>query len=234
MTPLLIFAGVPEKIAIGTDLLYAALTKTGAMWSHNKLGTIHWRIVLLLASGSIPGAILTSYYLKVLEQKGIDYSQYLTTALGAMLVVTGSVLFAKNHLQKTRSTYCSLKPNVFQRNNAKITVFSGFILGTFVTLSSVGAGAFCVVLLLSLYPRMIPINVVGTDIAHAVPLTLVAGLGHWVLLDSVDLNLLVGLLIGSLPAVHFGAKVASKLPAHRLQTLLATILLLIGGKFLLF
>ena len=119
------------------------------------------------------------------------------------------------------------------RNSNSITVISGVFLGVFVTLSSVGAGAFCAALLLTLYPRLPAINVIGTDIAHAVPLTLVAGLGHfWN--DNIDFTLLIGLLIGSLPAVNYGAKLASKVPNSVLQPILACLLLVIGIKFAFF
>ena len=107
-------------------------------------------------------------------------------------------------------------------------------MGVFVTLSSVGAGAFCAALLLILYPKLPPLHVIGTDIAHAVPLTLIAGLSHLFLLGNVDLVLLVSLLVGSLPAIHLGAKLAAKIPSEILQPFLAVILLGVGLKFIVF
>jgi uncharacterized membrane protein YfcA len=107
-------------------------------------------------------------------------------------------------------------------------------LGVFVTLSSVGAGAFCAALLLMLYPKLTPLHIIGTDIAHAVPLTLIAGLSHLFLLGNVDLVLLISLLFGSLPAIHLGAKLAARIPSEILQPFLAVILLGIGLKFIVF
>jgi uncharacterized membrane protein YfcA len=108
------------------------------------------------------------------------------------------------------------------------------VLGVFVTLSSVGAGAFCAALLLVLYPHLPAMRVVGTDIAHAVPLTLVAGLGHWLFLGNVDWSLLGCLLLGSLPAVHLGTRLGSRIPQRILQPTLATLLMGLGVKFAFF
>ena len=232
MTPLLIIAGVPEKIAIGTDLLYASATKTGAMFAHQKRRTIKWRIVLMLGAASIPASLFTRYVLKVWVPADLVYSLTLSRSLGVMLILTALVVFFRdkirgNTAQKTPENSWSLK------HSDAICVFAGFFLGIFVTLSSVGAGAFCAALLLTLYPRLPAINVVGTDIAHAVPLTLIAGLGHlWN--GNVDFHLLFGLLIGSVPAVHVGAKLASRVPNGILQPILASLLLIIGVKFAFF
>lgn len=233
MTPLLIFSGIPHQVAIGTDLLYAAITKAGGVVAHKKLGTINWRLVLLLSSGSLPAAIITSYGLKTIFQGEQDYRPLLTHALGIMLILTAIVVLFKHRLQARAQ-----KPDVtlrwFHHQATWITVVIGMLLGVFVTLSSVGAGAFGAAVLLTLYPRLPALHVVGTDIAHAVPLTLVAGLGHFFLLDNIDFQLLGGLLIGSLPGVYLGAKVASRIPNRVLQPLLASLLLGIGAKFTLF
>lgn len=229
MTPLLILSGVPEKIAIGTDLLYAAATKTGAVHSHQKLGTIRWRLVIVLLAGSIPASLITSYVLKHLVPADFDYGPTLTTSLGYMLIATSLVIFFKKRIQGETSDG-EIKINWFHRHANLVTFFAGILLGACVTLSSVGAGAFCAALLLILYPRLPALHVVGTDIAHAVPLTLIAGLGHlWN--GNVDFQLLAGLLIGSLPAVHFGSKAAAKVPNSILQPILAVILMIIGIKF---
>ncbi len=228
MTPLLILYGVPEKIAIGTDLLYASITKTGAMAAHKRQGTIRWRIVLFLAAGSIPASLLTSLLIKFYLPEDLDYGPMLSHSLGVMLILTGLVVLFKNKIQGEET-----KISWRHRHAPAITFVAGIFLGVFVTLSSVGAGAFCAALLLVLYPRLPAINVIGTDIAHAVPLTLIAGLGHlWN--NNIDFNLLFGLLIGSLPAVHYGAKLAKKIPNTVLQPILAIILLGIGIKFAFF
>jgi len=229
MTPLLILSGVPEKIAIGTDLLYAAATKTGAMYAHHRQGTVRWKLVAVLALGSIPASIATSLVLLFLVPDDVDYSPMLTHALGFMLIATSIVVFFKGRLQRG-----ALAPDgkaaVVLKHPLLVTFIAGLILGTFVTLSSVGAGAFCAALLLILYPRLPALQVVGTDIAHAVPLTFIAGMGH-LFNSNVDFQLLIGLLIGSIPAVHVGAKVATRVPNSVLQPILATLLLIIGIKF---
>ncbi|WP_370978821.1 sulfite exporter TauE/SafE family protein [Agaribacterium sp. ZY112] len=229
MTPLLIFSGIPTKIAIGTDLLYAAATKSGALISHQRQQTIKWNVVLLLLAGSIPASLATSAALKLLIAKDTDYSAGLELALGIMLILTSIVVIFKSRI-KTEAIEESKHNRWIHQHRRPVTFVAGILLGLFVTLSSVGAGAFCTALLLTLFPRLPALNVIGTDIAHAVPLTLVAGLGH-VWNESVSWSLLAGLLMGSLPAVHFGAKLASKIPNHILQRILAFILFGIGLKF---
>ena len=233
MTPLLILWGIPEKIAIGTDLLYAAITKAGGAWTHAKQRSVRWDVVALLAAGSIPASMLTSLALSYLVNDNLDYSPLLNKALGAMLVLTGIVLLFKKQVE-AESHDLSHGERWYQRHNKPITVIAGFALGILVTLSSVGAGAFCAVLLLSLYPRLSAIGVVGTDIDHAVPLTFIAGMGHFVLLGNIDFALLGGLLVGSLPAVHVGAKLANRVPNGILRPILATLLVIIGVKFAFF
>ncbi|SMF30818.1 hypothetical protein SAMN02745866_02010 [Alteromonadaceae bacterium Bs31] len=229
MTPLLILSGVPEKIAIGTDLLYAAATKTGAMHAHHKQGTVRWKLVAYLALGSIPASIATSLVLLFLLPPDLDYGPALSKTLGFMLILTAFVVFFKKRLQRG-NLLSEGSSSWVSRHPLRITFFAGIVLGTFVTLSSVGAGAFCAALLLLLFPRLPALQVVGTDIAHAVPLTLIAGLGH-LLNGNVDFQLLFGLLVGSLPAVHLGSKLAARVPNSVLQPILATILLIIGVKF---
>lgn len=231
MTPLLIFSGVPEKIAIGTDLLYAALTKTGGVVAHARHKTIRWELVALLAAGSIPASLMTS--LALFYAGHFDYGPLLTKALGIMLVASAVMLFLKRRVQIEDAEVRDKHFGWFHRHAKLITFLAGIVLGVFVTLSSVGAGAFCAVLLFTLYPKLPALKVVGTDIAHAVPLTLIGGLGHLFLLGNVDFTLLAGLLLGSLPAVHFGAKAATKIPNTVLQPILAALLLIIGLKFLI-
>ncbi len=229
MTPLLILWGIPEKIAIGTDLLYAAATKTGAMHAHQKQGTVRWKLVFTLAAGSIPASLLTTVALRFAIPKDLDYAPLLTHTLGFMLILTSLVVFFKKQIQKGFASK-NAEQGWFYRNATAVTFSAGIVLGVFVTLSSVGAGAFCAALLLLLYPRLPALQVVGTDISHAVPLTLIAGLGHlWN--NNVDFQLLFGLLLGSLPAVHLGAKLAVRVPNSILQPILACILMMIGIKF---
>ncbi|GLS26488.1 UPF0721 transmembrane protein [Marinibactrum halimedae] len=233
MTPLLLLFGIPFNVAIGTDLLYAGLTKASGAVAHSRLGTVRWRLVLWLAAGSIPASILTTLGLKFVFGDASQYEHLLTTSLGIMLILTSAVLLFKSRIHNQPNTD---KPPMrwVHKNAATITVISGVLLGTFVTLSSVGAGAFCAALLLILYPRLPAIQIVGTDIAHAVPLTLIAGAGHLIFLGNVDFLLLGSLLIGSIPAITVGTKIGARLPNQLLQPILATILMGLGVKFAFF
>lgn len=234
MTPLLILFNVPYHIAIGTDLLYAALTKAGGVVSHQRQGSINWRLVWLLAAGSIPASVATSLTLRFVFEDENAYKPILTTALGFMLILTSLVLLFRRRLQDSSAKGTSRFGAFAQRHSSAITVVSGVALGVFVTLSSVGAGAFCAALLLVLYPHIPALRVVGTDIAHAVPLTFVAGMGHFLLLGNVDFVLLAALLIGSLPAVHLGTKLGYRLPNQIMHSILATLLLGLGVRFAFF
>ena len=162
----------------------------------------------------------------------VDYGPLLTHSLGVMLIITALVVFFRRKIQvDARIDANNLAWH--QRHKYALTIFSGFVLGIVVTLSSVGAGAFCAALLLVLYSNMPAFRIVGTDIAHAVPLTFIAGLGHlWI--GNVDLYLLGGLLLGSLPAVHLASKAASRIPNNVLQPVLASLLMIIGAKFVFF
>lgn len=234
MTPLLILFNVPYNVAIGTDLLYAAITKTGGIVSHQRQGSINWRLVWLLAAGSIPASIATSLTLRFVFEDETAYKPILTTALGFMLIITALVLLFRRRLQASNLSGRSAFGAFTQRHSSAITVVSGVILGVFVTLSSVGAGAFCAALLLMLYPHIPALRVVGTDIAHAVPLTFVAGMGHFLLLGNVDFALLAALLVGSLPAVHLGTKLGYRLPNQIMHSILASLLLGLGVRFAFF
>ncbi|MCV6624239.1 MAG: sulfite exporter TauE/SafE family protein [Cellvibrionaceae bacterium] len=230
MTPLLILFGIPYNVAIGTDLLFAAVTKAGGVRTHHKLGNIRWSLVMALAAGSIPASLITALLLQTFFQGAHDYQGLLTHSLGLMLIITSAVILFKKRLQKASQNEDGLMSKVHQHGRL-ITVISGVILGVLVTLSSVGAGAFCAALLLVLYPKLKATEVVGTDIAHAVPLTLIAGLGHLFFLGNVDFVLLGCLLLGSLPAIHFGSKLSAQLPNSILQPALASLLMLLGVKF---
>lgn len=234
MTPLLILFNIPYHVAIGTDLLYAAITKTGGVVSHQRRGTIRWRLVAMLALGSIPASMFTALILDRIFGDPDAYKPLLTSALGVMLILTSLVLLFRSKIQAS-SQRDEPAPNSFAHRHASaITFLAGIVLGVFVTLSSVGAGAFCAALLLVLYPRLPALHVVGTDIAHAVPLTFVAGMGHFLLLGNVDFVLLACLLVGSLPAVHLGTKLGAMVPNQFMHPILASILMLLGVKFVFF
>jgi len=234
MTPILILFGFPYNVAIGTDLLYAALTKAGGMVSHAKQKTVQWRTVGFLAAGSLPASMITALLLNSVFTDSAEYQGILTRSLGVMLVLTALVILLNGRLKTSSNRQPGAINQFVQRHSDGVIFASGVFLGVFVTLSSVGAGAFCAAILMVLYPRLPALKIVGTDIAHAVPLTLIAGLGHFLLLGNVDFMLLACLLIGSLPAIHVGTTMATRLPSKLLQTTIASMLLLMGIKFALF
>jgi len=233
MTPLLLLFGFPLHVAIGTDLLYAAITKAGGVMTHARQRTVDWRIVALLAAGSVPASLLTATALARLFEHPEQYAPVLTTALGIMLIATALSLIGRHWLQ-SRAVAAEARPSRLRRwtdrQAVTLTVLMGIVLGVSVTLSSVGAGAFGAAALMALFPLLRTANVVGTDIAHAVPLTAIAGLGH-LALGNVDFALLGALLIGSLPAITIGSRAANRLPDRLLRPTLATLLMGLGFKF---
>lgn len=234
MTPLLLLFGIPPHIAVGTDLLYAAITKASGVVSHQKRGSINWSIVSVMALGSIPSAIVTGILLSYFFVDYKEYTGVITTALGVMLVLTASLLMFRKKIQLFSNRQADLSSESWmQANKTVITLLMGVLLGFLVTLSSVGAGAIGTAILLVLYPKLKSMNIVGTDIAHAVPLTLIAGLVH-LGLGNVDYSLLLALLVGSIPAVHLGTKIGTKIPEDILRHALALILLTLGVKYIFF
>ena len=231
MTPLLVLAfGVRPVTAVGTDLLYAAITKSGGSWVHHRHGNIDWRITGLLAAGSVPAAALTLLLLARIGVDGHGASGLVSTALGfALLLTAASLIFRQRLLALAQRRAQEARP---ARQTALLTVLVGALVGALVSISSVGAGALGVTALSFLYPQLATRRIVGSDIAHAVPLTLVAGLGHW-WLGSVDVPLLLNLLLGSLPGIALGSHLATRVPERGLRTLLAGVLLLVGGKLIL-
>ncbi len=234
MTPILVVVfGIKPAIAVGTDLLYAAITKSGGVFVHHRQQTVEWKVVALLALGSVPMALVTIAVLKALTAKGINYENVMTTTLGVALILTSLVLLFKNQLlQIGRHEKLAAVKAMHRQLRTPMTVAAGAVLGVLVTLSSVGAGALGAAVLFFLYPRYPAVSIVGTDIAHAVPLTAVAGLGH-AHLGTVDYSLLVSLLLGSLPGIMIGSRFAVRLPDRLVRSLLASMLLLIGLRFAL-
>jgi uncharacterized membrane protein YfcA len=231
MTPALMLFGYPAHVAIGTDLWFAAITKSSGMYAHHKKGHIDWQITMNLAAGSIPAAILTGLGLAFVFGSAENYSGILKTALGFMLIATSAVLLGKNKLAKYYANK-QFKAQIAQNFSVKLFI-SGIVLGVLVTLSSVGAGAIGTAVLMILFPHLLPKQVVGTDIAHAVPLTFIAGAIH-LYLGNVDFALLLALLVGSLPAIHLGTAISSKLPNRLLHPVLASLLMIIGMRYALF
>ncbi len=228
MTPLLLMFGFQPHIAIGTDLMYAAITKSTGVAMHNRQNSVDWKLVRTLCAGSIPSTILTVLFLKYSFAGSADYSPILTLCLGFMLSLTALSLIFSEQIRSFQMNTAFIKPEYVQ----VITFIMGALLGVLVTLSSVGAGALGTAVLIFLYPQLKSVNIVGTDLAHAVPLTLVAGIGHlW--LGNVNFALLGSLLIGSIPAIYIGTRLGKKLPDRMMRLLLAFILLSLGIKYLI-
>lgn len=230
MTPLLLLFGFPPNIAVGTDLMYASITKASGVISHHQQKHVEWKLVKLLALGSIPAALITGYSLQNLFTDSASYEVLIKNSLGFMLLLTSVVVIFRKQLQRFTLKTKSVHNDRFRDT---LTLIMGVILGILVTLTSVGAGAIGTAVLMLLYPALRSSHVVGTDIAHAVPLTASAGLVHmW--LGNVDFGLLLALLIGSIPAIQLGSKASHHLPDNLLKPLLASILFFLGAKYAFF
>ncbi|MDP1930167.1 MAG: sulfite exporter TauE/SafE family protein [Gammaproteobacteria bacterium] len=226
MTPiLLLLFNVNAAVAVGTDLLYAAVTKTVGIFAHGKLGNIDWRIVGFLSAGSVPVSFITTLYLADIDLESGELVDQIKFWLGIALLVTSLSVLFRNELLKSSRHGPRLSPEVI----SGLTLLLGMILGFLVTLTSVGAGALGVTALLILYPNIHINRIVGTDVAHAVPLTLVAGLGH-ASLGTVDYGLLGTLLIGSIPGIWIGSHMTGVVGEHWVRNVLALILVYVGQK----
>ncbi|OAM52867.1 hypothetical protein A7981_05355 [Methylovorus sp. MM2] len=235
MTPLLVFLfSFKPAVAVGTDLLFAAITKTGGVWVHHGTHkSVDWRVVGLMSIGSLPLSVITIFVIKHLMTIGKEVSGLITYSLGIALILTACAILIRSVL--LRNTERVVESSIvstgrFGKVQIPATILTGAILGVLVTMSSVGAGALGTIAILFLYPRMSTLKVVGTDLAHAIPLTAIAGIGHWSL-GHVDFGLLGSLLVGSLPGIWIGSHVSAKIPEKLLRPILASILLLIGLKF---
>jgi uncharacterized protein len=227
MTPLLILLfGIHPSTAVGTDLLYAAGTKAGGSIVHSWARSVHWPAVIRLASGSIPASILTLLVLWQLDLNSEAARSLINVVLSFALVLTAaSLIFRKTILQSVGQVVDRLESATIGR----VTVLVGAMLGVLVSISSVGAGAVGVTALLLLYPKLPMARIVGSDIVHAVPLTLVAGIGHWAM-GAIDWHLMAVLLLGSLPGIVIGSYFATRVPETALRLLLAVTLILVAGK----
>ena len=233
MTPLLVLVfGVAPATAVGTDLLYASLTKTLGGWVHGRNGSVDWKVVGLLGLGSLPAAVVTIALLKYLALDEKSLRSLVTSVLSVALLATAAALLLKDQIKKLARRKDGTVYELHHRYLPAATIATGTVVGALVTVSSVGAGVLGTVALLFLYPRMPAVKVVGTDIAHAVPLTAIAGMGHMAL-GTVDLVLLAGLLLGSLPGIYIGSHLSAKVPEKVLRPLLATMLLIIGARMAL-
>jgi uncharacterized protein len=230
MTPILILIfGVHPVAAVGTDLLYAAATKTGGTLMHGFGHTIEWRIVARLAAGSVPMTALTLFVLSRFDISGGTGGGVVSIVLGIALFATAATLIFRRRLVLLYGRYVG---ELDERHTRALTIAMGALLGPLVSISSVGAGAIGVTVLILLYPRLSTARIVGSDIAHAVPLTLLAGIGHWIM-GTIHWALLGSLLIGSLPGIVLGSHVAGRVPDVVLRLMLAATLIVVGGRLVL-
>jgi uncharacterized protein len=234
MTPLLIFGfGIKPYLAIGTDLLFAAFTKLGGSINLARAKAIDWPIVGSLAAGSIPAALATLWVLHSVGAANAAVQKVMTSTLGAALLLTAAATMYKAIRGKAAPRHISDEALAQARKprHWALPIVFGALVGTLVTLTSVGAGAIGVTALMLLYPALPLQRIVAADIAYAVPLTLVAGLGH-ASLGSVDWPLLVKLLAGSLPGIWLGSHLGLKTPERLVRSVLSLLLAYAGLKLL--
>ncbi len=228
MTPLLVLAfGIHPATAVGTDLLYAAATKAVGTSVHARAGSVDWRIVRRLGSGSVPAAMMTFLIMNSLDVQS-SKGGLLVFLLGIVLAMTSATLVFRGQIVEMLGDRVR---DTSDQTVKVLTVVVGAVLGALVMTTSVGAGAIGVTALLVLYPRLPTLRIVASDIAHAVPLTLIAGAGHWWLGD-INWGLLAALLVGSVPGIILGSLLAPKLHERVLRSILAAVLLLVSLKLM--
>jgi len=232
MTPiLLIFFGVSPTTAIATDLWFAAITKLVGARIHHTNGNVDWQVAKRMWLGSLPMALL----IVVIVSQGAQVAKvdWLTKAIGIVVLITALGLLISPKLVTYARSRRIGQPEHFKSIQPALTVVSGGVLGLCVALTSVGAGALGSVMLLYLYPlRMTPHRLVATDIVHAIPLAVVAGLGY-LFAGIVDWWMLASMLVGSIPTVLLGSLLAGKIPGRAIQIALATVLVAAGIKVLI-
>ncbi|CAN7326917.1 sulfite exporter TauE/SafE family protein [Acidovorax sp. LjRoot118] len=239
MTPVLIFFfGIKPHLAIGTDLLFAAFTKMGGTVSMARQRLVPWRVVGQLCAGSIPAAILALWALKELGPASAQAQRIMTTTLGFALLLTAAatlykvVAFSRQRQAADHALRLANADQATRPRHWSLPVLLGAVIGTLVTFTSVGAGAIGVTVLLLVYPLLPLPRIIGADIAYAVPLTLVAGLGH-ASLGSVDWSLLAQLLAGSLPGIWLGSRLVTRTPERLIRSALSVLLAWAGAKLIL-
>lgn len=230
MTPmLLLIFGITPLAAIGTDLWFAAITKTFASRVHHRHGLIDWQVVQRLWIGSLSASALTIAWMKIhpINDTSVELLK-ISIAIAVLITAIGMIFQKPLHSLGRRLRITEGKS--FKIWQMPLTILAGGLLGFLVSLTSVGAGALGAVFLAYLYPlRLTPARLIATDIAHAIPLALFAGIGH-LLIGNVNFGLLGNLLIGSIPAVILGAFLSSRLPHALLRGILSFVLLVIGIK----
>ncbi len=233
MTPILVLGfKVPVIVAVATDLVYAALTKSAAVYIYARRGVVRWEIVRWLLAGSLPGSLLTVAFLDYLSMTDV-MDRMLKGALGIALALSSIMLLSKRQLhQIAKGERFPVLRDFLRRWRRIITSLVGFLLGVLVTLSSVGAGTLGTAVLIVLFPGLSVAGLVGTELAHAVVLASVAGFGHWTM-GSVDYNLLFALLCGSLPGVWLGGHLGFRLPERIVRPVIAGFLAFLAFRLIL-
>ena len=230
MTPLLtLMFGIHPSVAVGTDLAFASATKTAGTFAHRFKGTVRWDIVRRLSYGALPAAVVTTLLLKHFGAVSDGISLVIRYSIAISVFLTVIALLFKSKLQAWLNAHPERQLQGLELSRA--TILAGAVLGTLVTISSIGAGAVGATLLVLLYPRLSPAEVAGTDIAYAVPLTAIAAFGHW-WLGSIDWSLLGALLLGSVPGITIGSFAARAVPEKFLRGLLAITLTSVALKLI--
>jgi hypothetical protein len=230
MTPVLVMVfGIHPAVAVGTDLLQVSITKAAGSLVHGFRNTVDWRLVRTLALGSIPSTLLTLLLLSHIDLRNAAAQTVISQILGVSLIFTACCLLLRSRLIKLSAGRAE---RMSRRQQTIVTICSGALVGFLVTMTSVGAGAIGTTVLILLYPRMPMARLVGSDVAHAVPLTLLAGVGHWIL-GSIDWSLLTLLLSGSVPGIIIGAYLSSRVPDFALRVILAVTMAIVGSRMLI-
>lgn len=230
MTPLLtLLFGVPPSVAVGTDLAFASITKVAGTFAHRFQGTVHWKIVKHLSFGALPAAIMSTLALKYFGALDKEIGQVIRYSIACSVLLTVIAILFRSRMQAWLNAHPDRQLHGARLSAA--TIVAGALLGTLVTISSIGAGAIGATILVLLYPRLSPAEIAGTDIAYAVPLTAIAAFGHW-WLGSINWELLAMLLLGSVPGITLGSLAARAVPEKVLRVLLATTLTGVAAKLI--
>lgn len=231
MTPLLtLLFGVSPTVAVGTDLAFASITKATGTLTHRLRGTVEWHVVRLLCYGALPAALIATLALKQFGGLDQEIAQVIRYSIAGSVFLTVIAILYRSKMIAWITAHPERQ--LHGRDLAVATIVAGAVLGTLVTISSIGAGAIGATILVLLYPKMPAAHVAGTDIAYAVPLTAIAALGHW-WLGSIHWELLGSLLLGSLPGITLGSLAAKAVPEKFLRGILATTLTLVAFKLVL-
>lgn len=234
MTPILILLGVNPVTAVGTDLIFSFVTKVLAIKNYHAQRNVDWAVVKRLCLGSIPASIaVLSILFWVHDTAKIDH--FLKPVLGYVLLLVAFILMLKTlqemHFQKSTKNKSWAFTNWIRKHQATFTILSGIILGSIVTLTSIGAGSIGVVLIYALYHRLPTLKIIGTDLAQALFITFVASIGHGIE-GHINYTLLFFLLLGSVPAVLTSSYYARYLPEKFIRMVLIIVLLITGIRFI--